>query len=77
MPLNKGTKQNSEPSRMELSNTPIVPLQGGGGGKGPSTNECPIYDNKYLMVRLQKWNFGECGVPLHYYYFQVHPDQEW
>ena len=30
----------------------------------------------YLMLRLQFWVFGECGVPLHYHYYQVHSDPE-
>ena len=38
----------------------------------------PGYDTKlYLMVRLQFWRFGECGVLFHYHYYQVHSYLEW
>ena len=41
-------------------------------------NECPRYDTKlYLMVRIQFWNFEECGVTLHCHYSLVHSDPEW
>ena len=30
----------------------------------------------YLIVRLQSWSFGGCGVSLHCYYSQVHSDPE-
>ena len=30
-----------------------------------------------LMVRLQSRNFGECQLPLHFYYSQVHYKSEW
>ena len=36
-------------------------------------NKCPGYDTElHLMVRLQSWSFGECGVLLHCHYSQVH-----
>ena len=28
----------------------------------------------YLMVRLQFWGYGECGLPLHFHYSKVHSD---
>ena len=31
----------------------------------------------YLMLRLQSWSSGKCGVPLHCHYSQVHSDLEW
>ena len=35
------------------------------------------YDIRFhILVRLYFWRSGECGVPLHYYYFQVHYDPE-
>ena len=41
-------------------------------------HKCPGYDTKlYLMVNLQPRNDGECGLPLHYHYSQVHSDLEW
>ena len=44
----------------------------------PAPNECPGYDTKlHLMVRLQLWNFGKCGVPLHCHHSQVHSDLVW
>ena len=34
--------------------------------KTPLPNEYPKYDTKeHLMVRLQSWSFGDCGVPFH------------
>ena len=39
---------------------------------------CPGYDVKlHLVARYQLWNSGECGVPLHCHYSQVHSDPEW
>ena len=36
------------------------------------------YDVKlHLVARFQLWNSGECGVPLHCHYSQVHSDPEW
>ena len=32
---------------------------------------------KNLMVKLQLWSFGECGVPIHCHCSQVHSDPEW
>ena len=32
---------------------------------------------KHLMVKLKSWNFGECGVPPHCHYSQIHSDPEW
>ena len=31
----------------------------------------------HLMVRLQSWSLGECGVPLHCDYSWVHSNLEW
>ena len=31
----------------------------------------------YLLMKLQSWSFGRCGVPLHCHYSQVHSDTEW
>ena len=39
--------------------------------------ECKSYTLNHLMVRLQSWKFGQCGVPIHCYYYQVHSDAEW
>ena len=42
------------------------------------SNKGPLYDTKlYLIVRLQFWRFGECGVPFHCYYTSVYSDPEW
>ena len=39
---------------------------------------CPGYDVKlHLVARYQLWSSGECGVPLHCHYSQVHSDPEW
>ena len=39
-------------------------------------HECPGYHTKlHMMVRLQSWSFGECGVSFHCHYSQVH--SEW
>ena len=43
----------------------------------PFSKGCPGYDTKlHLMVRLQFWRFGECGVPLNCLYFPVHSGLE-
>ena len=48
-------------------------LEGGGCG-----SKCPGNDVKlYLMVRLQFWRSGECGVPLHHHFPLVQSDPEW
>ena len=42
-------------------------------GVRPPTNECPDMTLNNLMVTLQWfWSFGECGVPLHCHWSQVH-----
>ena len=32
---------------------------------------------KNLLIRYKPWRFGECGVPLHYYCFEVHTGSVW
>ena len=54
------------PSPLVMENTPAVSLQ---GVRPPLPNEYPGYHTK-----LQSWNFGECGVPLHCHYSKVHSD---
>ena len=42
------------------------------------SSESPGNDSKLpLMVRLQSWIVGECGISLNYYWFLVHSDPEW
>ena len=44
-------------------------------GLKPHWKGCPRYNAKlHLIVRLQFQSYAECGVPLHYYYFQGHSD---
>ena len=31
----------------------------------------------HLMVRLQPWNFGQCGAPFHCHYSEVQSSTEW
>ena len=31
----------------------------------------------FIKTLLQSWRFGNCQVPLHYYYFPVNSDPEW
>ena len=39
---------------------------------------CPGYDTKQSDDEVPvMWEFGECGVPLHYLHFQVHSGLEW
>ena len=36
------------------------------------------YDTKHqLMVRLQFWRSGDCGIPFHCYYTLVHSNPDW
>ena len=42
------------------------------------TNGFPEYDTKlHLIVRLQPWSFGDCGVRLHCHDSQVHYNPQW
>ena len=47
--------------------------------KDPPTATMSVLDMtlNHLIVKLQSWSFGECGVPLHCHYSQVHSDSEW
>ena len=37
--------------------------------------ECPDHDTKlHLIVKLQSWSSGECGVTLHWHYSQIQFD---
>ena len=60
----------SESSR--LKKTPTASLQ---RRKSPQMSVLVMTLNN-LMVRLQSWRHGKCGVPLHYHYSEVHSDQE-
>ena len=51
-------------SKLGLQNSPSAPLQ-----KGKTPYQCAGYDTKFhLMVRLQSWKFGGCGLLLHCHY---------
>ena len=40
-------------------------------------NEFPGYETKpHLMMKLQSWKFGECGVPPRWHYSLLHSDTE-
>ena len=46
-------------------------------GERTPSKQCSWHDTKlHLMVKLQFWRSGECGIPLHYHYSQVHSDSE-
>ena len=48
------------------------------GGRIPHKKRCLEYDTKLnLMVRLHFFRPEECGIALHYHYFQVHSVREW
>ena len=39
---------------------------------------CPGYDTKlHMMAMFHFWRFGECRIPLHWHYSQVHSDLVW
>ena len=60
-------KKKTEPINFFITSTKIK-----------QNNSSPGYDVKlHLVAKYQLWSSGECGVPLHCHYSQVHSDREW
>ena len=41
------------------------------------TKKCPVYDTKPSDGEAPILDFGECGISLHCYYYQVNSYPEW
>ena len=64
-----------EPSRRRQKNTPTASLQR--GKTSLSSKSVLDMTQNNLIVKLQYWSFGKCGVLLHCHYPQVHSSPGW